>query len=150
MRPTISQQVGEAIDPATQIIADIAGVNTDDIVSTVPVIRTREMESILKVSNGRTAVLGGLMQDEVNHAKREVPGLAKLPLLGELFFESEQWFFTMDLIDGVPFDQRSPDLPAAGRNTGREPRRRPERISLTSGGQLTTPVISTAYDADKT
>lgn len=91
VRPTISQQVGEAIDPATQIIAAERGTDLGDIVSTVPVIRTREMESILKLTNGQVAVLGGLMQDEVSTGKREVPGLAKVPLLGELFFDTDEY-----------------------------------------------------------
>ena len=31
----------------------------------MPEVQTREMESVLQVSNGQTVVLGGLMQDDV-------------------------------------------------------------------------------------
>ena len=34
----------------------------------VPEIRTREMESIIRVNSGQIAVLGGLMQDEINNS----------------------------------------------------------------------------------
>ena len=56
----------------------------------MPVIRTREMESVLKLVNGETGVLGGLMQDEVRTGRREVPGLARLPLLGSTIFDADE------------------------------------------------------------
>ena len=46
---------------------------------------TREFESILRVQSGQTAVLGGLMQDEVHNIDDGVPGLSSIPLIGELF-----------------------------------------------------------------
>ncbi|MGH8597340.1 MAG: type II and III secretion system protein, partial [Gammaproteobacteria bacterium] len=58
--------------------------------NTVPVIRTREMESVLKLVNGQVGVLGGLMQDEVNRGNREVPVLAQLPVIGDLFFDLDE------------------------------------------------------------
>lgn len=89
IRPTISQKIGDAIDPGTQLAAQFIGVG-EGVTNTVPVIRVREMESVLKVVDGQIAVLGGLMQDEVRTGDREVPGLARLPLLGELFFDTEE------------------------------------------------------------
>jgi general secretion pathway protein D len=43
------------------------------------------MESVLKIENNQTAVLGGLMEDRMNKLTDEVPGLASIPLLGNLF-----------------------------------------------------------------
>jgi MSHA biogenesis protein MshL len=40
------------------------------------------MESVLKVSSGQIAVMGGLMQDSVNNLKDEVPGASKIPFFG--------------------------------------------------------------------
>jgi general secretion pathway protein D len=90
IRPTISQRIGDAIDPGPRIIAANSGTDPEAITNLVPIIRVREMESVLKVSNGRVAVLGGLMQDEVRTGKREVPGLARIPLIGDLFFDTDE------------------------------------------------------------
>ena len=54
VRPTISRITGFVNDPNP----DLARAN---VVSRIPEIQTREMESILKVTSGQIAVLGGLM-----------------------------------------------------------------------------------------
>jgi len=51
----------------------------------IPQTQSREMESILKIDNNQIAVLGGLMQDEMNNLTDAVPGLSGIPLAGELF-----------------------------------------------------------------
>ena len=71
MRPIISRKVGEVVDPNPALAA--AGVT-----STVPVIQSREMESILSVLSGQVAVLGGLMQDERSFKEDTIPGLNRL------------------------------------------------------------------------
>jgi general secretion pathway protein D len=43
------------------------------------------MESLMSVNNGDIAVLGGLMQDEVNNTDDAVPGVSKIPILGNIF-----------------------------------------------------------------
>jgi general secretion pathway protein D len=40
---------------------------------------------MLKIENNQTAVLGGMMEDRVNKATDEVPFLAGVPILGNLF-----------------------------------------------------------------
>lgn len=78
VRPNISRIVGTVDDPNPAL--KIAGVT-----SPVPVIRTREMESVLRVQNGSIAVMGGLMEDTVQNKDSAVPGIGQIPLLGELF-----------------------------------------------------------------
>ena len=90
VRPTISRQVGEAIDPGTQLAAQFIGTDGTNVTNTVPIIRVREMESVLKLVDGQIGVLGGLMQDDTRTGTREVPGLSQLPVLGELFFDTEE------------------------------------------------------------
>jgi len=90
VRPTISQKIGDAVDPGPRLIAQLNNGNAGDVTNLVPVIRTREMESVLKLVNGQVGVLGGLMQDEHRAGNREVPGLARLPLLGDLFFNTDE------------------------------------------------------------
>ncbi|MDP2219796.1 MAG: type II and III secretion system protein, partial [Hydrogenophaga sp.] len=51
----------------------------------VPQIQTRELESVIKVRSGDTAVLGGLMRENFTSNTDQTPGLGNVPGLGELF-----------------------------------------------------------------
>jgi general secretion pathway protein D len=55
------------------------------VANEVPQIRTREIESVMRVKSGDIAVLGGLMEDRQENRSGRVPGLGDVPLLGELF-----------------------------------------------------------------
>jgi general secretion pathway protein D len=78
LRPTISRKIGDVADPNPSLAA--AGVT-----SLVPVIQTREMESVLRVQSGQVAVLGGLMQDAVTNIEDTIPGVRDLPGVGQIF-----------------------------------------------------------------
>lgn len=78
VRPSISRIIGYVQDPNPALA--IASV-----VSNVPVIQTREMESILKVPSGQIAVMGGLMQDTTNNLKDSIPLVGRVPILGDAF-----------------------------------------------------------------
>lgn len=77
VRPTISSLIRYVKDPNP----DLAAINNQGI----PEIRTREMESLLQINSGSTAVLGGLMQDEITRNSDQVPGLSSIPGVGEAF-----------------------------------------------------------------
>lgn len=51
----------------------------------VPQIRTREIESVMRVTSGEVAVLGGLMEDGINWKTGRVPFFGQIPLIGEIF-----------------------------------------------------------------
>lgn len=78
VRPTISRVIAQARDP-NPALAEVG------VISEIPVIQVREVESILKVSSGNTAVMGGLMQDEIDSSSRGIPFLSRVPGLGRLF-----------------------------------------------------------------
>jgi MSHA biogenesis protein MshL len=78
LRPSITRVIGFVRDPNPALAE--AGVT-----SLVPEIQTREMESILKVHNGDLSIMGGLMQDRIDHKVDGVPVLSGIPLFGELF-----------------------------------------------------------------
>ncbi|MDZ4201895.1 MAG: pilus (MSHA type) biogenesis protein MshL [Gallionella sp.] len=78
LKPSISRVIGFVNDPNPDLAR--AGV-----VSRIPQTQTREMESIMKIDDNQIAVMGGLMQDEVNRMTDAIPGLSKLPGAGELF-----------------------------------------------------------------
>jgi len=78
VRPTISRVLSFVNDPNPQLAE--AGTT-----SSIPQIQVREMESVLNVSSGNIAVLGGLMQDDVRNNTDSVPGLSKVPGVGNIF-----------------------------------------------------------------
>lgn len=75
VRPTISRVLSFVPDPNPNLT----------IPSLIPQIQVREMESLLQVSSGNTAVLGGLMQDEIRNNTDKVPGLSDIPIIGKAF-----------------------------------------------------------------
>lgn len=88
LRPTLSRVVGYVEDPAVPIYlaqARSGGINVNEVSSRIPQIQTRELESIIKVRSGDTAVLGGLMREDVAGSTDQTPVVGSVPLLGELF-----------------------------------------------------------------
>ncbi len=75
VRPTVSRVLGYKSDPNPNLKID----------SLVPEIQVREMESMLQILSGNTAVLGGLMQDDILTNDDKVPGLSKVPGIGKVF-----------------------------------------------------------------
>lgn len=71
-------------------ISSIAALKPDPnpaltIPNNVPQIRTREIESMLRVQSGDVAVLGGLMEDRMDNKSGRFPGVGDIPLFGEIF-----------------------------------------------------------------
>lgn len=86
VRPTISRISGYTEDPNPALKSAPNGQPlTNPVRSLVPIVQTREMESIMRIDSGQIAVMGGLMEDAINHAKDTVPGLGSIPLVGEAF-----------------------------------------------------------------
>lgn len=82
VRPTISRVLSYVRDPNPRLNgADGALV----VPSEIPQIQVREMESMLQINSGSTAVLGGLMQDDIQRNSDRVPGLSEIPGVGKVF-----------------------------------------------------------------
>jgi general secretion pathway protein D len=77
VRPTIRRQVGSARDPNPAL----QGQATQN---DIPLFETREFDSILRLQSGETAVLAGLMQDQVENTDAGIPGIRSIPLIGEV------------------------------------------------------------------
>lgn len=79
LRPSLSRTVGEgALDPNPIL-------KQENIENRIPIVRSREIESVLRVSSGNVAVMGGLMEDMLDNTRDTTPGLSSLPVLGNLF-----------------------------------------------------------------
>ncbi|MEN3112467.1 type II secretion system protein GspD [Uliginosibacterium paludis] len=80
IRPSMSRVIGQKVDPSLQLIQGNA-----TIMNTIPVIRAREFDSVMRIANGNIAVMGGLMEDATDNNDGAVPVIASLPLIGRLF-----------------------------------------------------------------
>ena len=75
VKPSISTITKEVPDPNPVLT----------IPSTIPQIATREMESVLKLTSGQIGVMGGLIKDSVQNKDDTIPGVNRMPILGNLF-----------------------------------------------------------------
>jgi general secretion pathway protein D len=83
VRPTVTR-----LRPGQNFVPDpnpsLCDANRQNcIVNNVPQIQVREMESILQVGSGQTVVLGGLMQDDEQRNRTQIPGADELAAVGE-------------------------------------------------------------------
>ncbi|HXZ50281.1 MAG TPA: type II and III secretion system protein [Usitatibacter sp.] len=77
LRPTITRIIDFVNDPNPSLAAA-------NVVSKIPETQTREMESVLKVASGQTAILGGLMLDSFQGSTSGLPVASRIPLFGDL------------------------------------------------------------------
>ncbi|MBI4809518.1 MAG: pilus (MSHA type) biogenesis protein MshL [Nitrosomonadales bacterium] len=75
IRPTITRLLAPKQDPTPGLA----------VANSIPQVSTREMESVLKIENNQIAILGGLMQDEINNLTDAVPLLGDIPIAGVAF-----------------------------------------------------------------
>jgi general secretion pathway protein D len=81
IRPTISRIIDYREDPNP----DLRPIGREPIISKIPVVREREMETVLKLRNQQTGIIGGLIEDVRDNNRDGVPWLSNVPGLGELF-----------------------------------------------------------------
>ncbi|MEW6502021.1 MAG: secretin N-terminal domain-containing protein, partial [Thermodesulfobacteriota bacterium] len=84
--PRIIQE--EFIDLALVVTNDSVDMNTSN--TGEPLINKQGISTNLFLQNGVTAVIGGILQENKNHQQSGVPGLADLPLLGNLFKSTQK------------------------------------------------------------
>ena len=88
IRPTITRILRFVNDPNPNLTVE----------SPIPEIQVREMESVLRVANGHTAVLGGLMQDTAGKTSSGLPGLHEARGIGLLFGTKSQELAKTELV----------------------------------------------------
>jgi len=74
------------IRPVVTSVARTATFTTSEGATfSAPVIDTRETDTMARLRNGETIIIGGLMQTRRERVRSGVPGLRDIPLLGRLF-----------------------------------------------------------------
>ncbi len=75
-------------------ITNIAGSGYADI----PIIGTRKVKNTLRLKDGETNLLAGLLRDEERKSLRGIAGLTSIPVLGSLFGVTDQTIDKTELI----------------------------------------------------
>ncbi len=89
---------GEISLTITPIISDLVAMEEKTIGQTgqnfikisLPTVDLREMSTIIKVKNGETIIIGGLIQEKDSVKENRVPLLGSIPLIGNLFKSHEK------------------------------------------------------------
>lgn len=74
------------VQPEVSNIDETAGITLGAI--RIPGFRTRRTQTTVRVADGESFVVGGLLQDEIRSAVQKVPLLGDIPVLGALFRSS--------------------------------------------------------------
>ncbi|MBL8413765.1 MAG: pilus (MSHA type) biogenesis protein MshL [Propionivibrio sp.] len=82
---TVTLNVRPSISSISELKRDPNPIIPKDIPNFVPQIRTREIESLMRIESGDIAVLGGLMEDRMDNKTGRLPILGDIPFLGEAF-----------------------------------------------------------------
>ncbi|UCC38246.1 MAG: hypothetical protein JSV96_10380 [Candidatus Aminicenantes bacterium] len=64
----------------------------------IPIIATREVKNIIRLRDGETNLLAGLLKDEERKTIRGIPGLKDIPIVGSLFSNTELNITQSDVI----------------------------------------------------
>jgi MSHA biogenesis protein MshL len=70
IHPIVTDKLGDAVAPTGE---------------TAPIVSIRETDTLVRVADGQTVIIGGLMEDKDDDRVEKVPILGDIPLLGGLF-----------------------------------------------------------------
>ncbi|MGH9382386.1 MAG: secretin N-terminal domain-containing protein [Thermoanaerobaculia bacterium] len=94
-------------------VSDVSGQVAGTQGASQPIISTRTIESTIRLADGETNLLAGLIQTSDSRTRRGVPGLSDIPLIGRLFSHDETDRDRTDLVLTLtPHIIRSADVTA--------------------------------------
>ncbi len=85
LRLSITPQITDAGTVVLRVTIENNTVNTGIAVGGVPGIDTQRMQSEVLVPDGGTTVMGGVLADQDATQRQRTPGMASIPLVGNLF-----------------------------------------------------------------
>ncbi len=92
IKPSVTSVTSFVDDPNPSLrnpCGNVPACNIPPIANKVPQVQTREMESVLRLTSGQVGVMGGLIQDRVEDNVDSVPGVNRIPLIGETLFSNK-------------------------------------------------------------
>jgi Flp pilus assembly secretin CpaC len=82
----------------------------------VPGINRQSLQTVLRLKDGETVVIGGLAADQVSNSQSKVPGLGDIPAVGNLFKrkqkqENRDRLYFAITVEVIPQDAAIPNFP---------------------------------------
>lgn len=109
VRLEVTPDIGMGDEVSLRVKPEISSVETsaEDAGDTLPWLKTREAETVVRMRSGETAVIGGLLQTQELEELFKVPLLGDIPIMGELFKRTDKdirqtellIFITVEVID---------------------------------------------------
>lgn len=66
-------------------VSNIPRSITTSVNNQIPVVDTAEVETVVRVKDGVTIIIGGLIKDELRNTKNKIPILGDIPFVGKVF-----------------------------------------------------------------
>lgn len=85
LRLSITPQITDAGTVVLRVTLENNTINTGIAVGGVPGINTQRMQSEVLVPDGGTTVMGGVLIDTEGNTQSRTPGIASVPIIGNLF-----------------------------------------------------------------
>ncbi|MEE8111372.1 MAG: secretin N-terminal domain-containing protein [Acidobacteriota bacterium] len=82
-------------------VSSLSGVVSAGVGISQPIIGTREIETVIRLKDGETSLLAGLIREEERHSLTSVPGLGNIPGLRHLFGNNDHSYQETDIILAV-------------------------------------------------
>ncbi|MGH9902023.1 MAG: type IV pilus secretin PilQ, partial [Pyrinomonadaceae bacterium] len=85
LRLSVTPQITDAGTVVLRVVAENNSINQTIAISGTPGIDTQRMQTEVLVPDGGTTVVGGVLADNESEIQNRTPGLASVPVLGNLF-----------------------------------------------------------------
>lgn len=79
------------LKPEVIAVGDAVEYTAGDNTLTLPLFTTQTAETTVRISNGETIAIGGLVKTSDSHVQKTVPFLGEIPIIG-LFFRNNRWY----------------------------------------------------------
>jgi len=90
---------------------EVSAVTGTSTIEDLPIFATRNVASVMRLRDGETNVLAGLLQDTERSSLTGIPGLSDIPILGALFGAHTDEITQTDVIMSItPHILRAPDI----------------------------------------
>jgi type II secretory pathway component GspD/PulD (secretin) len=90
VRLEVTPQFRSADEVTLTLRPEISAVNEDHAGASLPWLKTREVETVVRMRDGETAAIGGLLQTQELESLFKVPLLGDIPIMGELFKRTDK------------------------------------------------------------
>ena len=141
LRLSITPQITDAGTVILRVTIENNTINTGIAVGGVPGIDTQRMQTEVLVPDGGTTVMGGVLADTEGETRQRTPGLASIPILGNMFKRKLVTRQTSEILFFITPHIYRPDY--QGRPTGTTPASGPRTTTISQPVPLGNPTSNT-------